>query len=500
MTSETNSCLETADQCINIPLVSVDECESYENYVQVTKTFLSNRFMLYLQTIPVFLEVAALIAVFFVGHSIAYRSERIKHSALFGAEPHRVGFDREKPLEHNAKKFFQNQHGLWIHYCVWQDPSLELKPKKETTGSNEETLSQASSHSESTQSIQSAQSVQQKSRSPVRKQSRNNVNRQSDHHEEDTAEGQQVKGLIIFLHGHSEHINRHEHTAEYFASQGYIVFGIDHQGFGRSEGDRGHVESFQHYIDDIELFFTDVLERNHPHLIHLPKFLMSHSMGGLIAIRTALHFQGIISTASIEAQRCRNIGYLEPNETENQCVIESENKERAERMKELYSLAGVVVGSPALYLSPKTRNKFIVFWLRILAFLFPKLQVFSFPSAPSTSFLQTKFHAQFDPLNYNERLRPHQLLEMIDAAAETLQTASTFRTPILLFHGDKDKTSDIQGSRLFFERIETQEEDRTLLELEGLLHEPMQEPWEVRKPLLQQISKWLSQRGAKDDE
>mmetsp|Transcript_17042 Transcript_17042/g.21788 ORF Transcript_17042/g.21788 Transcript_17042/m.21788 type:complete len:376 (+) Transcript_17042:166-1293(+) len=347
-----------------------------------------SRFSKYFSVFPVLAEICFVVFLIWVGRAIVYREQRIKHSALLVDGKYAVRADREHPREHNKKFFFQNALGLWIHHCNWIDLLGDRDPK----------------------------------------------------------------GLVVMLHGHSEHINRHGHVAEYYASKGYAVFGIDHQGFGRSEGDRGHVESFQHYIDDVMLFFTRILKADYGQYEHLPKFLHAHSMGGLITAYAALRMQSS----------------PEP----------------------WHKLSGVVLGNPALYVD----NSVPLTLLRVLAYLAPKFHAFDFPSAPSTTFLQIKHHSQYDPLNFSEKLRPHHTYEMIMTVRELNDRADEFITPILIFHGDDDQTVNIEGSREFIKKIKS--EDKYLLELPGLQHEPMQEPEAIRKPIKDYIVNWLDERAS----
>ncbi len=65
---------------------------------------------------------------------------------------------------------------------------------------------------------------------------------------------------------------------------GYAVFGTDHRGHGKSDGRRGHVKSFQDYIDDEKQFALEVIK---PALPDVPYLLVGHSMGSLITLNYA---------------------------------------------------------------------------------------------------------------------------------------------------------------------------------------------------------------------
>mmetsp|Transcript_19004 Transcript_19004/g.23315 ORF Transcript_19004/g.23315 Transcript_19004/m.23315 type:complete len:90 (-) Transcript_19004:1336-1605(-) len=83
---------------------------------------------------------------------------------------------------------------------------------------------------------------------------------------------------------------------------------------------------------------------------------------------------------------------------------------------------------------------------------------------------------------------------MIMTVRELNDRADEFITPILIFHGDDDQTVNIEGSREFIKKIKS--EDKYLLELPGLQHEPMQEPEAIRKPIKDYIVNWLDERAS----
>jgi len=93
---------------------------------------------------------------------------------------------------------------------------------------------------------------------------------------------------LVVLHGLGEHGGRYLHFPHYLQSVVDGVYCLDHRGHGRSEGTRGHVESFDLFVNDL----VTAIERLHQNLIqrfgHAEIHLFAHSMGGLIALRTLL--------------------------------------------------------------------------------------------------------------------------------------------------------------------------------------------------------------------
>jgi acylglycerol lipase len=91
--------------------------------------------------------------------------------------------------------------------------------------------------------------------------------------------------VVYLLHGIGEHSNRYEKVAHAFSNANIRVVAIDHQGHGQSEGDRCYYERFDDVVADVLQLVRRVRSSDAP---TLPKFLVGHSMGGLIAIHTAL--------------------------------------------------------------------------------------------------------------------------------------------------------------------------------------------------------------------
>jgi acylglycerol lipase len=103
---------------------------------------------------------------------------------------------------------------------------------------------------------------------------------------------------VLLVHGLGEHSSRYDHVGEFFAQAGISITAMDLLGHGKSEGQRGHAESYDEYCDIIENFLKELLAREPS----VPIFLYGHSMGGLLALyyslyRKSININGVISTS-----------------------------------------------------------------------------------------------------------------------------------------------------------------------------------------------------------
>ena len=89
------------------------------------------------------------------------------------------------------------------------------------------------------------------------------------------------------------------------AAKDYLVFGHDHIGHGESDGKRAYIENVDHYVDDIihhsmELKVSSLLQTldwlsGQEKYKELPIYIIGHSMGGMIALRSVLRHPGYFS-------------------------------------------------------------------------------------------------------------------------------------------------------------------------------------------------------------
>lgn len=102
----------------------------------------------------------------------------------------------------------------------------------------------------------------------------------------------EIKGLFHIVHGMTEHIERYDDLMCYLANNGYIAFGYDHLGHGktaRDECELGFIASnsgWKILVRDVAAVSKAVRDM-YP---ECPLILFGHSMGSFIARITAEHF------------------------------------------------------------------------------------------------------------------------------------------------------------------------------------------------------------------
>ncbi|HVN71474.1 MAG TPA: lysophospholipase [Desulfomonilia bacterium] len=247
------------------------------------------------------------------------------------------------------------------------------------------------------------------------------------------------KAVIHLIHGYAEHIDRYGNVVNELVPAGYAVFGNNHRGHGRSQGRRGHVKSFQEYIEDEKQFYTQVIRKNLP---DSPLFVMGHSMGSLIAIN-----------------------YVEQN---------------------VNALKGLVLSGtgsqPGTYIP-----KILISVTKILSKILPSVHVKS-PLPPefiSRDMDVVKAYVD-DPLVYNV-ITPRLAHEMNRYVVIGAENAYKIKTPVLIQHGSKDIA--FSGQKELFEKIGSA--DKTFKLYEGLKHEVYNELPADRAKVLADLRVWL---------
>jgi lysophospholipase len=99
------------------------------------------------------------------------------------------------------------------------------------------------------------------------------------------AVGRPLKGTVVILTGRNECIEKYYETVRDLSKRGFGVAIFDWRGQGgsqrlRKDPQRGYVERFASYVNDIDRFFSEIVLPD----CRAPYYVLAHSTGGLAAL------------------------------------------------------------------------------------------------------------------------------------------------------------------------------------------------------------------------
>jgi len=248
---------------------------------------------------------------------------------------------------------------------------------------------------------------------------------------------ERVDRVLLLVHGLAEHSGRYEGLARWFAERNTAVHAFDHQGHGRSQGKRGHLRRFRHFLDDLESVLNTVQNEHPEHRV----VLVGHSMGGLIVTE-----------------------FLRDRKPK---------------------IPAAIISGAALALHPRI-SALRVSLLRIAQRLAPRWRI--------STIIDTEALSRDPAVGIAYTQDPLVLKRMtLGLAGELFATirgaaggAAEIEIPLLLLHGEDDPICPVEGSRSFEAELVTPSELRTY---PGLRHEIFNEP--ERETIFEDIATWL---------
>ena len=229
-----------------------------------------------------------------------------------------------------------------------------------------------------------------------------------------------ASATFAVVHGLGEHSGRYARFADGMANHGMSTYALDLRGHGQSEGQRGHVDSWSQWTDDVSAFVKHVEGLAGAEVVPL-----GHSFGGAALLSTVL------------------AGKL-PNSKR------------------------FAVSSPALRLrlqAPAWKTAVAPFASRIL----PRLAMDNEVDPAAVSRIPEVVAAyRNDPLVHS-RISSRMYTEWKNATEDILGRAGQIKIPFLILAGSADPLIDPEGSRRLHELAPSLSE---LHLLEGRYHEP----------------------------
>ena len=247
-----------------------------------------------------------------------------------------------------------------------------------------------------------------------------------------------VKAVLLVVHGLGEHCGRYMNVVDHFVPLGYAIYALDHIGHGKSEGAREIVKTFEDYTETLEIFHQMVVEWQP----NKPIFLLGHSMGGTISTCYLLDHQADFEGAVISAPLVK-IG-----ESVSQATI---------TMAKILSKVAPKMGVQALDFNAISRDPKVV-----------------------EAYVN-------DPLVFHGKTPARLGAELLSALARISAEASKIKIPFILVQGAEDLLVDPEGAQEFYDMASS--EDKTLKIYDGLYHEVFNEP--EREMVLTDVETWL---------
>ncbi|HCX70525.1 MAG TPA: hypothetical protein DHD79_04705 [Firmicutes bacterium] len=247
---------------------------------------------------------------------------------------------------------------------------------------------------------------------------------------------------LLFVHGMAEHSGRYQEVAEHFASLGYCCHALDLRGLGRSEGPRGHADSFQDLIDDTALLADTIRSGAAARDAARPLFLVGHSMGGLIVLAAGLKYPAVCN--------------------------------------------GVIASSPALEVKMPLPG-----WKKALAALSAKLM----PRLSVDNGIRGKIALRDpeeiksydeDPLLYT-KVSAGFYASFSQVMSETLANAGKFSLPLLILQAGDDQILNPGAARQF--ALDAGIDDKKFILYDGLYHALFSEPEKAQ--VFDDMAAWL---------
>ncbi len=253
-----------------------------------------------------------------------------------------------------------------------------------------------------------------------------------------------AKSALIIVHDLGDHSGRYENIVKGLSGKNISVLAMDLRGHGRSEGTRGHVNSFMDYIYDLKL----LVEYIKSEYKKIPIILLGQGAGGVVATRYALTYSGDVSRLALASPSFESI----------------------------YAPSGVKK--------------------RLVSFLSPRLADFNLSTKLDVSSLsrdKSVVDAYREDKLVHGKTTARWIEEYAGACEDCLQSAHGLKCPVLVFQGKADTVSNYEVTEKFYDSIKT---NKNILLYDELYHETLNELTPDREKVVEDVVKWITAKSA----
>ncbi|MBW4646720.1 MAG: lysophospholipase [Goleter apudmare HA4340-LM2] len=231
-----------------------------------------------------------------------------------------------------------------------------------------------------------------------------------------------VRATLAIVHGLGAHGGRYGNVVEHLISKQYAVYALDLRGHGQSLGQRGHINGWAEFREDLQAFLQ-LIQIQQP---QCPIFLLGHSLGAVVVLDYVL--------------RCPQKASV---------------------------LQGVIALAPTLGKVGVSKIRLLIG--NLLSRVWPRFTLSTGIdlSAGSRDEKVLAAYAQ-DPLRHT-RGSARLATEFFATVAWINAHAADWQLPLLILHGSADRVALPEGGNIFYQRVAC--EDKTRVEYPGAYHE-----------------------------
>jgi alpha-beta hydrolase superfamily lysophospholipase len=234
--------------------------------------------------------------------------------------------------------------------------------------------------------------------------------------------GGEIKGVLALVHGLGGHSGAYKNIVDHLLPKEYAVYGCDLRGHGRSPGQRGYINTWSEFRDDLQTFLN-LIQQQQP---GCPIFLLGHSLGGVIALDYTLRH------------------------------LEDKSK-----------LSGVILSAPSIGKVGVPLSRVVLG--KLLSQLWPRFSL-NIGLDTSAGSRDPKISASYD----QDRLRHTRATARLSTEFFTTVDwinahAGEWQIPLLILHGSADRIALPEGSKIFYENVNYP--DKLRIEYIGAYHD-----------------------------
>jgi len=248
--------------------------------------------------------------------------------------------------------------------------------------------------------------------------------------------------VVIIVHGAGDHCERYQRAVKMLLPRGFAIYGFDQRGCGQSEGQRGHIDTWDEYREDVHAFI-ELVERELP---GTSVYLWGYSNGALVAADYALHYPG--------------------------------------------QLGGIILMSAPFKPCEKT-SPLVAMVKHAIAQAWPRFSLKRGPAIQKITRDQQVIEDAAGDARLHKMASARWGDEVRSAIKYVGEHSTEFCLPLLILHGEADQIYTPEGARCFYERVSYP--DKTLITYPGGYHELHNDL--IFEQVLVDMAEWMERRA-----